>query len=520
MKAKTLMIQGTASHVGKSVMCAALCRIFKRRGLSVAPFKAQNMSNNSFVTREGLEMGRAQAVQAHACGIEPSVIMNPVLLKPHTDRKAQVVVMGKPLLENATLLQDNYREMVQPAIDQALEELMETYDLVIIEGAGSPAEMNLKDRDLVNMSIARKLKSPVILVGDIDWGGIFAQLTGTYELLDPEEKELVAAFLINKFRGDLSSFDKGREWIEKRTQRKVLGVVPFISDLDLAEEDSISDGDSYRVFAGLRANVALDQISGLARDRRRVSVEDHQLLIDVLWLPRISNFTDFDLLSRQKNVVLRYLHEPDRLRIPDALIIPGTKSTIADLRYLEKTGLTTYIRRCHAAGSVIVGICGGYQMLGTKISDPLKIESSEETQGLGLLPIETMYEPEKTTRQIKVRHLESGLTVGGYEIHMGTVKFKKVLPALFKNDESQHDEGVCLDAEQNGIKQRILGTYMHDLFNDAGFLTYFLSQLSKRAGLPYWERQGTETQTGDLYDRLADRVEPSIDMSYLLNIVK
>lgn len=520
MMGKTIMIQGTASNVGKSVMAAAFCRLLYKKGYKVAPFKAQNMSNNSFVTETGGEIGRAQAVQAEACYLKPTTDMNPILLKPDTDSRAQVVVRGKAMTKITSIGDVNYQKTFQPLVHESLDRLRAEYDVVVIEGAGSPAEMNLKERDLVNMNLAKYAKSPVILVGDIDWGGIFAQLIGTYELLDADEKSLVRAFLINKFRGDQKLLDPGLEWIERETHKPVLGVIPYISDLDIAEEDSIVSGDSSGTLAGLRANVRLDAISGKMRDVRELSIPKSRLLIDVLWLPRISNFTDFDALKKRSDVTLRFLHEPDRHTLPDLIIIPGTKSTIADLKVLKKSGLAEYALRAARAGVTLLGICGGYQMLGKKIIDLEGMESDEkEFDGLGLLPMVTEYEGEKTTKQVRARHLESGFEVAGYEIHMGKSQLKGDLQPLFEIIRREGEKmSDCFEGVINSDKN-IMGTYIHGLLDNTQFCDYFLSTLKKKVGLMH-ETVSNNRPATDALDRLASIVEQKIRADVLTEILE
>jgi len=516
--AKTLMIQGTASHVGKSVLTAALCRIFKNRGVRVAPFKAQNMSNNSFVTPDGFEIARAQAMQAEACGIEPHVWMSPVLLKPESDRRVQTVVMGRPWKKQLSLLEKNYRKTLEPIVLDALHQLRKNYDLVVIEGAGSPAEVNLQANDIVNMTIARAVKAPVILVGDIDAGGVFAQFVGTLELLPPADRKRVKAFLINKFRGDLGLLKPGLSWLEKKTSRRVLGVVPFLSDMDLAEEDSLSTQTA--AVEGLRANRQLDQVSGLSRDRRHFTAGQTQLLIDVLWLPRLSNFTDFDLLAKQPGVRLRWMHEPDRHTVPDLIILPGTKSTMADLDFLRRSGLADYVLRSSRAGSWVLGICGGYQMLGEQILDREQVESSNKKGlGLGLLPAVTVFRRKKQTCRVQALHTQSGLTVHGYEIHMGETRLHGKTKAMFQITQRNgtHLQKTLEGASLKRGKSLILGTYLHGVLQNADFVHWFLDDLRGSRGLTPMTESGVRQEL-EIYDRLARKVQDSIDMDFLLRM--
>ena len=372
------MVQGTASHVGKSVMVSALCRILRQDGFRVAPFKAQNMSNNSYVTADGGEIGRAQAAQAQAAGVEPKVEMNPVLLKPEADHTSQVVLMGRP--QGSTGARE-YFDRIKPrlwqAVRKSLNSLREDFDVVVIEGAGSPAEINLKAAEIVNMAVARYANAPVLLCGDIDRGGVFASLVGTMELLEPDERALVRGFIINKFRGDLSLLTDGLTWLEQRTGVPVAGVVPYFRDIHIPEEDS----------------VPLEYAAPASKE----SLLD----IAVVYLPHISNFDDFDPLARENGVSLRYVASPGQLGRPDLVILPGTKTTIPDFCWMEERSIPQAVQEAHRNGSAIIGICGGYQMLGTGISDPHNVESSRsECKGLGLLPSSTVFAPSKETHRI------------------------------------------------------------------------------------------------------------------------
>lgn len=514
------MIQGTASNVGKSIVTAALCRLFYRWGYRVAPFKAQNMANNSFVTMTGEELGRAQASQAKACGIEPSALMNPVLLKPETNQRAQIICLGKYDGHTSRLGTAGYSKKYKPVVTGALDELRRQFEIIVIEGAGSPVEMNLKKHDIVNMSIAKHAQSSVILVGDIDWGGIFAQLVGTYSLLEPSEKKLVKAFLINKFRGRRELLDDGLSWLQRRTQKKILGVIPFVSDFDIEEEDSISTREAN--LSGLRANRIFDGLSGNRRDRRIFKKSRDQLLIDIIWYPRISNFTDFDGLKRERDVVLRYLHEPDPHHLPDLLILPGSKNTLADLKFVVKTGLGQYIQRCFYAGVPVLGICGGFQMLGERIDDPKKIESEERGMvGLKLLPVVTTYRHEKTTCRVRAVDLTSGCSLSGYEIHMGASRKLKRLPPLFSILErngkpSREEEGVLLKGRSKTKATWVGGTYLHGIFDSPEFTRAFLDRIRLKKGLKPLSLCREEV---DHYDYLADLFEKHIDTKFLRSLI-
>jgi adenosylcobyric acid synthase len=514
------MIQGTASHVGKSLVTTALCRILKRRGFKVAPFKAQNMANNSFVTSRGGEIGRAQAVQAMACGIEPREEMNPLLLKPNSDHTSQIVLMGKPV---ATLSAMEYQErkgQLIPQVFQALDDLRRQYDLVVIEGAGSPVEINMKDRDIVNMRVAKAVGAPVILVADIDKGGVFAQLTGTFELLDFEERDLVRTFLINKFRGDPQILQPGVTWLQQRLNRRSLGVLPMIKDLNIEEEDSVAlDDRSFSSDHVIKDVFATDK------------TQNQKLLIHIIRLPRISNFTDFQSLAREPDVVVQYLERPSRHVLPDLLIIPGTKSTIADLEFLKRSGFAGHIRRCLSCGVDVLGICGGYQMLGEKIEDPDRVESSvTSVEGLGLLPVTTTFHFVKTTARVKAVHVESGLALDGYEIHMGQtrpLRGSRTQP-LFKITQRhgravQVDDGCWVSVESGyGLTARIYGTYVHSLFEAAGFRQYFMNVLRAKAGLSRAVGQGDalSVEVSCPLDRLADEFEKHLDLSLLGEIIE
>ena len=369
------MLQGTASHAGKTVLAAALCRVYARRGLRVAPFKAQNMALNSFVTEDGGEMGRAQVYQARAAGLEPHVDMNPVLLKPSSDATSQVVVMGRPVGHMTVREYQAYQAEVWPVVTAAFERLRATHDLVVIEGAGSSAEVNLRGRDIVNMRMALHARAPVLLVGDIDRGGVFASLLGHVELFTPEERGLVAGFVINKMRGDASQLDSGIEILRERTGVATLGVVPMLEGWSGDEEDS----------------VALD-------DRRRRAKPDAPLRIAVVRLPYISNSTDVDVLDAEPDVDVRFVSSPGELAGAAAIVLPGSKSTIADLAWLRRRGLADAVKAAAAAGTPVVGICGGYQMLGRRILDPGRVESaSAAVDGLGLLDVETTFAAAKRT---------------------------------------------------------------------------------------------------------------------------
>jgi adenosylcobyric acid synthase len=499
MRAKTLMVQGTMSSAGKSVIVAGLCRVFARQGVRVAPFKAQNMSNNAAVCPDGAEIGRAQYTQALACGIAPTAAMNPILLKPEADSRSQVVVMGEAWA--ALPAGDYYRHRVElwKAVTGALDRLRADYDLVIAEGAGSPVEINLKAGDLVNMAVAKYAGAPVLLAGDIDRGGIFAQLLGTLWLLEPEERALVKGLLVNKFRGDLALFVEGIGMLEARGGVPVLGVIPYIHH-HLPEEDAVA-----------------------IEAQNSEAVQRAQIDIAVIRLPRIANFDDFDPLRGEPGVSLRYVERAEEIDLPDAIILPGTKSTMADLDWLRARGLDEAIRRCAGQGSAVVGICGGYQMLGERIRDPQHTESDrDEVAGLGLLAVETTFAGDKATHQARARIAAQtgwlasldGQMVSGYEIHMGRTGGEGAAPWLRIVERG----GAAVDVADGavGAEGRIWGCYLHGLFENEGLRRAWLGSLG-------WRREGEgESAMGRLdesLDRLADVLEESLDMGLLGEIV-
>ncbi len=502
---KTLMIQGTSSSAGKSILVAALCRIFRQDGFRVAPFKSQNMALNSFVTKDGGEMGRAQVVQAEAAGIEPTVDMNPVLLKPEADAKSQVIVSGKVW---QTISAHNYYDFTSDllkVIQDSLDRLRSAYDIVVIEGAGSPAEINLKEREIVNMRIASMADAPVLLVGDIDRGGVFASLVGTLELLDDQERDYVKGFIINKFRGNVQLLQAGLDLLEERTAKPVLGVVPYFRDITIAQEDS----------------VYLDEREDIA------SRAPADLDIAVIRLPYISNYDDFDPFEAE-GCHLRYIDHPDKLGAPDLVILPGTKSTINDLSWFWKSGLAERIVNLARHGIPVIGICGGYQMLGRSLHDPDGIESEQESAlGLGLINIATTFRSHKSTTQVRARVVAgtgllkgmNGQEIVGYEIHMGHIKGDQDIPAL-QVFETPHGETEYLDGRLNA-QGTVLGTYIHGLFHNSGFRQGLLNYLSRRRGLSVGDRSTARRATtrDQQYDKLADVVRNSLNMGAVYSIM-
>jgi adenosylcobyric acid synthase len=503
MPAKTLMVQGTGSSVGKSVLVTALCRIFKQQGLKVAPFKAQNMSLNSYVTADGREIGRAQAVQAEAAGIAPTVEMNPVLLKPEADNCSQIIVKGKPLTTVSAADFPRLKTVLWDAITESIDTLREVFDVIFIEGAGSPAEVNLKDRDLVNMKVALYCDSPVLLAADIDRGGVFASLVGTMELLEPAEKELIKAFVINKFRGDLSLLMPGIDWLEERTGVPVAGVIPYFHDIYIAEEDSMT----------------------LEKRQTMKNRSDYDLDIAVIGFPHIANFDDFDPLAREPRVRLRYVEADDDLGEPDLIILPGTKSTVADLAYLRTTARDQEIIRQVSGGTPIIGICGGYQMLGLTIHDPDGIESVRPiTAGLSLLPVTSRFLPIKSTRQIQGRAQfnrgiiarANGAVIRGYEIHMGQTSGACAnQPFLIEQRSNQPCRYLDGTLSEDG---NILGTYIHGLFHNDDLRRAILSELAARKGKQLPAVTSSFSQN-EQYDRLADHVRKSLNMDLILRLL-
>ena len=485
------MIQGTASGVGKSTLVAALCRIFRQDGLRVAPFKAQNMANNAHVCSDGGEIGRSTAVQARACGIEPTVDMNPVLLKPSTDQAAQVIVRGRPVKSMTAREYQEFKPTLLSMIRDCLARLQRDHDVVVIEGAGSPAEVNLRESDIVNMRTAEIADAPVLLVGDIDVGGVFAQLVGTMHLLLEPERARVAGLIINKFRGDPEILRPGLGFLEKETGRPLLGVVPHFRHIRIPEEDAVPTG----------------KIGGAAAADR--------IRIDVVLHPRMSNFTDFDALEAEPDVAVRYLERPDD-RVPDALILPGTKSTIADLRRLKGSGFAAHVARCREKGAAVAGICGGFQMLGTLIRDPGRVESAAESEpGLGLLPSVTVFAEDKITAQVSGVHLSSGTEVSGYEIHMGRAEGSAAAPFARVTVRGGQPVSEFDGAEANG--GRIWGTYLHGIFDNASFRRHFVDGLRLARGWPALRTSTVIDEDGE-FDKLAAHVRAHLDIERIHGI--
>ena len=497
MGAKAIMIQGTMSGAGKSLLVAGLCRVLAQDGLRVAPFKSQNMALNSAITREGLEMGRAQAMQAEAAGIEPRAAMNPILLKPTSDTGSQVIVCGRPL---ATMPAREYFAFKRTLTDQvmsAYRELASEFDVIVIEGAGSPVELNLKRDDIVNMGMAKMAQSPVMLVGDIDRGGVFAQLVGTMMLLDEDERVMVKATVVNKFRGDPTLFDEGLEILRERCGVPVAGLIPYL-DVDLDDEDSMSERLGQR-----RAGALLD--------------------VAVVRLPKISNFTDFIALDAMDGVGVRYVGSASELGVPDLLIVPGTKATMADLSWLRSRGLDISIRRLAASGVPVVGICGGYQMLGTQVVDPLGVEGGGQMDGLGLLPVRTVFGTQKRTVLVEGAFDEvsgplsalSGLPVRGYEIHMGQTEVAgRSLASI-----SDGSVPMASDGCQEG---NVYGCYLHGLFDRPEVTQALVGALLARKGLDVASVRAVDMAAyrQRQYDVLADGIRTHTDMRLVHRIIE
>jgi adenosylcobyric acid synthase len=500
MTGRVLMVQGTASHVGKSVLVSALCRIFRQDGFRVAPFKAQNMSNNSYVTRDGGEIGRAQAVQAEAAGVEARVEMNPVLLKPEADHISQVVLMGRPLHSAGARDYFALKSQLWESVHTSLDILRKEYDIVVIEGAGSPAEINLKANEIVNMRVALHAGAPVLLCGDIDRGGVFAAIVGTLELLEPKEREVIKGFVINKFRGDEGLLTDGLTWLEQRTGIPVIGVVHHYRDIHIPEEDSVALDLPVRSQDGAVLDIAVIQV------------------------PHISNFDDFDPLSRESAVSLRYVQSASDLGHPDLVILPGSKTTIPDLVWMERQGLTDAIRRRHQQGTAIIGICGGYQMLGGKIYDPQGIESSQhETDGLGLLPMTTVFGGTKETHRIRGEVVGGpgllqgarGASVTGYEIHMGLTTGEGDNRPFRIVDRS--DAEVTPATAYDGATDAggsLLGTYIHGLFHNGELRQAILQELARRKGVNLPD-SARELGIDQEFDKLADWVRRSLNLDLI-----
>ena len=496
--AKVIMIQGTMSGAGKSFLVAGLCRIMKQDGYRVAPFKSQNMALNSFITEEGLEMGRAQVMQAEAAGIKPMVCMNPILLKPTNHTGSQVIVNGEVLRDMSAREYFAYKKQLIPDIKKAFRKLEEYADIIVIEGAGSPAEINLRENDIVNMGMAEMVDAPVLLVGDIDRGGVFAQLLGTLLLLSEEEKKRVKGLIINKFRGDKTILDPGIVMLEEKGQVPVAGVVPYM-ELALEDEDSLTE----------------------RFDKKEESCID----IAVIRYPRISNFTDFNIFEQMKEVSVRYVNSVSELHQPDMVILPGSKNTMGDLKWMRQNGLEAAVKKI-AEETPVFGICGGYQMLGEQIADPSGVEGGGALRGMELLPVVTELGEEKVRCQIegKLPELEgvfaglSGLEYAGYEIHMGKTDFSESGKEIEIRNDALHEKKIII----SGRNKNVYGTYVHGIFDKGCVATAVVQALAKKKGI--WIGEGAFEDYRSFkekqYDKLADTLREYLNMEEIYGMLR
>jgi len=476
------MVQGTTSDAGKSILVTAICRILYRHGIKVAPFKPQNMALNSAVTKDGGEIGRAQAVQAQACCIAPTTDMNPVLLKPNSDTGAQVIVQGKAIANMDANFYHNHKPKLLNAVMQSHGRLSQLYQAVVVEGAGSPAEINLRARDIANMGFAEKADCPVIIVADIDRGGVFAHLTGTLDCLSESEKNRVQGFVINRFRGDITLLEPGLDWLEEKTGKPVLAVIPYIENLHIEAEDAIS----IKVQA----------------------TADKTLKVCVPVLPRISNHTDFDALALHPQVDFEFIKDPKKFSGCDLLILPGSKSVIGDYRWLRDSGWKTIVDKHLRYGGKLMGICGGLQMLGNNIHDPLGIEGAKESlQALAYLDFETTLEDQKQLLNVSGKVRDSQVSIQGYEIHAGVSSGPAFKQTLF--DLGDHQDGVMSEDKQ------VLGSYVHGIFDSVDMLNYLLTWagLNEAEAFDYQQHQDKEI------DRLADVVESVLTIETLKDLL-
>ncbi|WP_243259180.1 cobyric acid synthase [Clostridium sp. 'deep sea'] len=505
MKNKALMILGTASDVGKSILCTGLCRVFKQDGYKVSPFKSQNMALNSYITNNGKEIGRSQGIQAEAAGVEANEYMNPILLKPSGEMNSQVVLLGKPLSnmsarEYRAQFLTNAREIVQIAINHNKQ----NNDIMVMEGAGSPVEINLKDKDIVNMKAAEMADAPVILVSDIDRGGVFASIVGTLTLLNEEERARVKGLVINKFRGDVSLLKPGLDWIEQYTQKPVLGVIPYVRDLDIDAEDSVvldSTKHGYGEYASVQ--------------------------IAVMHLPLISNFTDIDSLKKEPDCNVYFVSNLGQFGSPDIVVIPGSKNTLADMNFLNKTGLAQRIKAFANSGGTVIGICGGYQMLGEKIIDSKAIESAlNQVNGIGLLAVTTIFEQHKVTTRTKavlpantLPYIKQDITIDGYEIHMGKSNLLKNDCLLLVTERAGQKVQDTDGAISNDGK--IFGTYFHGIFDNGLLRRSLINNIRKNKGLaeltePIYDHIEAREKA---FNRLAEHFRSHLNMEKIYEIL-
>lgn len=501
--AKAIMVQGTMSNAGKSLLAAGLCRIFHQDGYRVAPFKAQNMALNSFITREGLEMGRAQVMQAECAGVAPSVRMNPILLKPTNDTGSQVIVNGEVVGNMSAREYFAWKKNLIPDVKKAYDSLAAENDIIVIEGAGSPAEINLKDADcFVNMGMAKLAQAPVLLVGDIDRGGVFAQLLGTVELLDPDERELVKGLIINKFRGDKTILDPGIAMLEQKIGIPVVGCAPYMR-LEVEDEDSLTERFDRKEKAGL-------------------------IDLAVIRVPRISNFTDFNPFEKMDGVTLRYVDHVHELGHPDMILLPGTKNTMEDLLWMRQNGLEAAVLKAAGEGTVIFGVCGGFQMLGETLSDPLGVEAGGTIRGMGLLPMNTVFAGEKTRTRVSGHfdHTEgilSGLTgveIEGYEIHMGISTLSEGTRHLTSiTDTNEKDGTKKADGAQSG---NVYGSYVHGIFDKEQVADRIIQAIGRKKGIDTTDMTGVDYQAfkETQYDLLASELRKNLDMKIIYSILQ
>ena len=498
--AKAIMVQGTMSNAGKSLLAAGLCRIFRQDGYRVAPFKSQNMALNSFITKEGLEMGRAQVMQAEAAGIAPSVLMNPILLKPTNDTGSQVIVNGEVLGNMSARDYFKYKKKLVPDIMKAYNALAAENDIIVIEGAGSPAEINLKSDDIVNMGMAKMAGAPVLLVGDIDRGGVFAQLIGTVMLLEEDEKKMVKGLIINKFRGDKTILDPGVEMLEERSGIPVVGVAPYLN-IQVEDEDSLTER---------------------FETKRTVDLID----IAVIRVPRISNFTDFNPLESIPGVSLRYVKNTQELGNPDMILLPGTKNTMEDLLWMRENGLEALILKEAAKGKLIFGICGGYQMLGETLSDPHGVEAGGTIKGMGLLPMDTVFAEKKTRTRVEGQFGEitgvfaplKDTRLEGYEIHMGETVLKGNAKSVTRIQDSVSGEQKA----DGGYLENVCGTYVHGVFDKEAVAEAIVKIIGEKKGIDVSDMTGMDFQAfkETQYDILAEELRKHLDMKKIYEILK
>ena len=498
-----IMIQGTGSSVGKSIIVSALCRIFKQDGYSVCPFKSQNMSLNSYITLDGKEMGRAQVLQAYAAGLQPEAYMNPILLKPTSDKKCQIIVNGKVYGNSTAMQYHNLKLEFRDMLKEHFEKMEKKFDIIVMEGAGSPAEINLRDRDIVNMGMAESVDAPVLLAGDIDKGGVFASIAGTMLLFTEEEKKRVKGTIINKFRGDKDILEPGLKMLENIVKIPCLGVIPYF-------------------------RLALEDEDGAVEFNKKVTAP---IDIAVIKLPHISNFTDLDALKSEEDVSVRFITSVEEFGNPDLVIIPGSKNTIEDLLKIRQCGLEDRIKKYSKTG-IVIGLCGGYQMLGKVIEDPYGVETDVgKVEGIGLLDIETIFEKEKVTTRVNARSkihfpmkkdgeslTNRKLDVYGYEIHMGICKYGKDARPLF-NITDKNGEKVDIQDGAINMSGNVIGSYIHGIFDGIDFREFIVNKIRENKGLGYKKSKAYENLREGELDKLASIVRKNLDIDKIYNIM-